>query len=331
MFTRPSDLSDDAVATALWEGWMIQVDEITYAPLGFGSHHWQAVAGSARWFVTVDDLEFCRLDGDDTRSAVHDRLVAALSTAQSLRTGGYDFVVAPVSSESRQIVEAIDDRYVLAVYPYVEGATGSFGRFDNRTDRLDVVDRLLEIHSAGSRVLARTDDLSIPWRDGLIAAIREISDDWSSGPFGEPTRELLQRHAGPLQDVLVAYDQLVAVVRSRDEPVVITHGEPHSGNVIMTPEGPMLIDWDTTLLAPPERDLWNLIDEDPEVRDHYEQCSGQTLDDSALRMFRLWWDLGEVALFVQDFRRTHRDTTDTRTAWRGLQRHLDPDRWVDLI
>lgn len=321
MFTRPSDLSDDAVATALLDSWMMQVDEITYAPLGFGSHHWQMVTGSARWFVTVDDLEFGRWDGSDTHSAVHDRLVAALSTAQSLRTSGCDFVVAPVPSEPGQVVEAIDDRYVLALYPYIEATTQSFGRFDSRTDRFDVVDRLVEIHSADTRVPAGTDDLSIPWRDGLIAAMSEISDHWSTGPFGEPTRELLQRHAGPLRDVLVAYDQLVAVVRSRDEPLVTTHGEPHSGNVIITPEG----------LAPPERDLWNLIDEDPEVRDHYEQCSGQTLDDSALRMFRLWWDLCEVALFVQDFRQPHRDTSDTRTAWRSLGRHLDPDRWVDLI
>lgn len=331
MFIRPGDLSDDAVATALLDGWMMQVDAITYAPLGFGSHHWQVVSGSKRWFVTVDDLEFCRWDANDTRRAVRDRLVAALSTAQSLWTGGCDFVVAPVPSESGQVVEAIDNRYVLAVYPHIEGTIGSFGRFNSRTERLDVVDRLVKIHCADTRVPAGRDDLSIPWRDGLVAAMNEISDHWSTGPFGEPTRELLQRHAGPLQAVLVAYDHLVAIVRSRDEPVVITHGEPHSGNVIITPEGPKLIDWDTTLLAPPERDLWNLIDEDPEVRDHYEQCSGQTLDDSALRMFRLWWDLCEVALFVHDFRQPHQDTTDTRTAWRSLGRHLDPERWTDLI
>ena len=155
--------------------------------------------------------------------------------------------------------------------------------------------------------------------------------DWSAGPFGEPARELLQRHVRPLHDVLAAYDRLVAVVESRDAPNVITHGEPHSGNVIMTPEGPKLIDWDTACLAPRERDLWNLVAEDPEVRDHYEVSAGESLDDSALRLFQLWWDLCEIALFVHDFRRPHDETSDTRTAWRSLEQHLDPDRWVDLI
>ena len=86
MLTQPVDLPDDAVAACLRDGWMLQVDEITYAPLGFGSHHWWVVSGSARWFVTADDLELCRLDGNDTRAAAHGRLVTALSTAQSLAT-----------------------------------------------------------------------------------------------------------------------------------------------------------------------------------------------------------------------------------------------------
>ena len=36
------------------------------------------------------------------------------------------------------------------------------------------------------------------------------------------------------------------------EWVVVTHGEPHVGNAIRTEAGWMLVDWDTTLLAPPE-------------------------------------------------------------------------------
>jgi aminoglycoside phosphotransferase (APT) family kinase protein len=37
---------------------------------------------------------------------------------------------------------------------------------------------------------------------------------------------------------------------------VITHGEPHPGNLMVTDRGPVLIGWDTVGLARPERDLW---------------------------------------------------------------------------
>ncbi|MPZ79263.1 MAG: phosphotransferase [Actinophytocola sp.] len=43
------------------------------------------------------------------------------------------------------------------------------------------------------------------------------------------------------------------------------HGEPHRGNTITTPNGVVLIDWDTTLIAAPERDLWALVGEDPRL------------------------------------------------------------------
>ena len=331
VFTRPSDLSDDAVADALREGWGIGVNAIEYAAVGFGSHHWRAATASRRWFVTVDDLDTRLLKRTDSRSAARDRLTAALSTALTLRSSGYEFVVAPTPSRSGQVARSINDRYTIAVYPHVEGAAGSFGPFDSRSERLAVVDLLAQLHCADVAVPARTTDHTIPSRDRLQDAMANLSEPWSAGPFAQSAHELLQRHHRSLRRALVAYDDLVRAVRAESKPLVISHGEPHRGNVIVTPSGPLLIDWDTTLLAPPERDLWSLVSEDPNVRPHYEQTAGRALDDTALRLYSLWWDLCEVALFTDDLRRPHEDTDDTRTAWQGLQEHLDPTRWADLI
>ena len=108
---------------------------------------------------------------------------------------------------------------------------------------------------------------------------------------------------------------------------VVTHGEPHRGNTIFTADGVVLIDWDTALLAPPERDLWTLIDEDETIAADYSTLSGRSLDDRALQLYRLWWDLCEVSLYIADFRRAHDDTEDTRVAWQCLEKYLDPSRW----
>ena len=40
------------------------------------------------------------------------------------------------------------------------------------------------------------------------------------------------------------------------EEWVITHGEPKANNIMITSNGPVMIDWDTARLAPPARDLW---------------------------------------------------------------------------
>ncbi|MEZ0446351.1 phosphotransferase [Cellulomonas sp. ICMP 17802] len=40
---------------------------------------------------------------------------------------------------------------------------------------------------------------------------------------------------------------------------VICHGDPHLGNVVLSAEGPVLVDWDDAVVAAPERDLALLL------------------------------------------------------------------------
>ena len=331
MFAQPEDLPDDAVAEALTRSWGLAVDDIAYAAVGFGSHHWNVVVDNIRWFVTADDLDARTRHAGDTRTEVRQRLASALSTASALHQGGCSYVVAPTPSHAGSVLEDIDDRYVVAVYPHVDGRTASSGRYDTQAERFAVVDRLVETHAASDSVksIAGTDDFGIPSRDRLSTALAEISSPWSTGPFAERTRSLLSRHAGGLITALNTYDELAATVRGRGDDPVVTHGEPHRGNVIFTTAGASLVDWDTTRLAPCERDLWSLIDEDSETAAYYTSKSGRSLDNDALRLYRLWWDLCEVSLYVTEFHAPHVATADTETAWQGLQEYLDPSRWTE--
>lgn len=329
MLTRPDGLDDEQVRVAVERGWSLVVDELAHAPVGFGSHHWRATTSRGPKFVTVDDLEQRRTGGTDTRSGARRRLAAALDTASALRRTGSDFVVAPEPSADGSALCDIDDRFVVAVYPHVDGRTGDYGSYDSSAERHEVVDRLISVHSSGASVMrvAERDDASIPSRDQLDVALIDVASDWSGGPYSEPARALVAEHRSELEAALHGYDRLVEVLERRGAPRVVTHGEPHRGNVIFTEEGAALIDWDTALLAWPERDLWALIGEDASVREHYESGAGRTLDDDALRLHRWWWDLCEVALYVAQFRRAHDESADTRLAWSGLATHLDPARW----
>jgi hypothetical protein len=97
----PPDLPDAAVAAAVGA-------PVTYAPVGFGSHHWLA----ADAFVTVDDLDVKPWLGA-TRDETYDGLAAALATASAL--AHLPFVVAP-----RGPLRRLTDRYALAVYPRLD-------------------------------------------------------------------------------------------------------------------------------------------------------------------------------------------------------------------
>lgn len=176
------------------------------------------------------------------------------------------------------------------------------------------------------RSVALYDDFVIPRRDELLEALDHLSGAWNAGPFGEPTRRLLVRHRDAIGAMLARYDRLVEAVAGAPERMVPTHGEPHRGNTLTIATGVLLIDWDTALFAPPERDLWSLALEDPSMLDEYAARTGRATDAAALELYRLAWDLAEICIYVDQFRQPHHETAHTALAWRNLAGYLDPER-----
>src|SRR6185437_16983788 len=88
----------------------------------------------------------------------------------------------------------------------------------------------------------------------LEVALADVGRPWTSGPLAEPSRALLAARAEELAERLAEHDAVAAGVLQTRSRWVVTHGEPHGGNVIHDPAGDLhLIDWDTAMIAPRER------------------------------------------------------------------------------
>jgi spectinomycin phosphotransferase/16S rRNA (guanine(1405)-N(7))-methyltransferase len=329
VFTRPADVDDADVVGVLSEGWGLGVVDLDYLAVGFGSHHWRATTASASWFVTVDDLVAKCHEPSELLLGTRERLVAALTTAAALRDAGFDFVVAPIRTNDDRIAANIGDRYVVAVYPNLDGETYDYGNYSDAAHRDSVLRHLATLHRAPTscRRWALTDTFSIPRRAALHAACSQLEDRWTFGPFAEPARCLLARHVDAMVHAFDKYDALAAAASSQPSRFALTHGEPHPANTITIDRGVVLVDWDTALIAPPERDLWDLVGEEPSVSIQYEDLTGIGVDHDAIELYRLKWDLSEIAIYISDFRRAHDQTDDTHEAWNNLQHFLDPTRW----
>ncbi len=332
MLTPPPGLPDAAIESALQRGWGFRADTIEYAPLGFGSHHWLVAAAGRRWFVTVDDLATKARDPDEPLKGPQGRLRVALQAARRLRDHGLEFVVAPLAAVGGAITVAAARGFEMAVYEHVAGIHHTWGPYPSRRERMAALELVVRLHRApeGLQADAGREDFEVPRRHQLVAAIGDIGSTWLEGPFAERARDLLAPHADAVSTALTRFDQLTDGVRSGSDRWVITHGEPHQANTIGTAEGVVLIDWETLLVAPPERDLWMMALEDREVLVRYETRTRRAADPDALVAYRLWWDLAEIAAYIDQFRRPHETTDDTRVAWKGLQESLNPDRWQGL-
>jgi hypothetical protein len=321
MFTRPGQLSDAALAQALGAGWGITPATMQYRAVGYGSHHWEVTAGrDLRWFVTLDDLAARLRSSADSLDAAYRRLCSALRTARAIYEAGARFVVAPVRTADGDVVRRIGESYAVAVYPYVDGRARPFGATWSAAEGRVLLTLIAAVHAVPAHACrsALADDFLLPGGDALIQALDDLSIRWDSGPYGEPARQLLAAHAVELRRLLDRRDQLAAEARRRPDRMVPTHGEPHPGNFIQAGSRWMLVDWDTVLIAPPERDLWLLDPGDGSVPDAYRQVSGREVVPSMLDLYRLTWELSDLASCAARFRRAHADTAEDRKDWEIL-------------
>ena len=313
-------LSDRLIVDAVTDAWGLEITSFLYLPEGAGAYHWVVHAGDGtRWFVTCDDLDTKPWLGAD-RDIVFQALLTAYRTADDLRSAGLEFVVAPVPSRTNAPAVRLDDRHSVAVLEYVDGHPGAWGRTDAPSTVEDLVALLARLHRStpkGAGVLRRA--LEVPDRHQLEQALADVGRPWHGGPYAEPARHELATHASEVHESLAALDRVAARTDATTDRGVLTHGEPHPGNLIRTASGLRLIDWDTIAFAPPERDLWMLADATEYAVGRYRELTGVTLDPELLRAYRLVWALADLAAYTADLRREHERTLDSTHALAAIR------------
>jgi spectinomycin phosphotransferase len=323
----PEGFDESELFRSLADGWGLKARAAQYAPVGFGSYHWIVDEPDGdRHFVTVDDLNHKSWLGD-TPDSVFDGLRRAFDTALALRLqGGLGFVLAPLPTIEGETVRRIGRWHTMALFPFIEGRSGQFGDEPSSADRAEVLDMLVELHGASPTLCAIPHrGIVLPGRDVLESALMQLDRRWRGGPFAEPARDWLASHGSDLRRLLDHFDKLAGAVTAANRGPVITHGETHSGNFIRSGDGLVLVDWDTVGLAPPERDLWHVATADGDELARYSDATGRPVDEATLSLYRLGWDLMDVAAYLHLFRSRHGRTEDTEKAWR----HLTQSGWLE--
>ncbi|MDS1269707.1 phosphotransferase [Lipingzhangella sp. LS1_29] len=320
MHEHPDDLDEQQLRAALAE-WGDIAAQLDYTAVGFGDHHWTVTAADGqRRFVTVADLdhkEHCG-HGVSGRDGVRRGLHRAMDTAAVLGTAsGLDFVVAPLPTHEGATVVPLGQRYAVSVFPFTSGEAGFFGETLPPQDRTQVIEMLAALHGTTPPESTPEIPADIPGRHRLEQALDSTDVAWSGGPYAEPAREQLAEHAEAVRAKLADLDRLTETAARPEAGLVVTHGEPHAGNLLHSGGRQLLVDWDTVGLAPPERDLW-LVAAEPQDLDTYAQLTGRKPDPSAMALFSLRWALSDLVEFVDWFGRPHAETDDTEQAWEGF-------------
>ncbi|HLI72357.1 MAG TPA: phosphotransferase [Acidimicrobiales bacterium] len=318
MHSRPSEVDDAAIHEALGRHWGLTVDRLDYLPEGGGAYHWVAASDTGpRWFVTCDDLDAKPWLGI-SRDVAFDGLVACYRTALHLATGArLPFAAAPVPGRDGALAVRLGPRFSLAVFPYIEGTTGRWGEPAETREREELVDMLAALHAAtGAAPDAPVRPLAIPCRSQLEAALHDLAGPWAGGPHSEAVRRALADAVPVITTWLSEFDLLASRLAASETELVLTHGEPHPGNLIREAGSArlVLVDWDTVARGRPERDLWMLDDGTDTWWTRYTRITGRAVEPDAIKAHRSAWALTDLALFVTGLRAPHDDDADTARA-----------------
>lgn len=318
MRDEPEDLPADLVGRLAGEHWRLPVDRVRYAPIGAGSYNWIAESGGIpRWFVKCDP-------GDGFAE-----LALRLRTVTALHANGLEFVVAPLPDIDGEPLRKVTPRWVMSVYPFLDGDRVGGGRWPAEFDLTPMARLLGRLHAAPVPDFAprwpRPDDV-LPHR--LAELVPDLDTPWSGGPHSASAREILRAAQPRLDRLLHHFHSLKDRLDKDSGPWVVTHGEPHSANVMLTAAGELrLIDWDSIRVAPPEREF-----RQSRVLDDAASYAGMAGSRPYIReMFTVEWDLLELRWCADRLYRTHSDGDDARRAVATLQYCADVKRnWPHL-
>lgn len=219
--------------------------ELRPAPRGFFGETWYVSAGGGRYF--------CKIDYWDYHKGMYER---SFPVMQRLLESGLTFLPPLVRGKGGELC-----------FPFRGGVLGLFGLAEGE-QREDYP--LGELFSRLGRVYqVDAGGLALPREDFAASSLAEFralaAGLGQGGGFCREAAAVLQRRAPLLQEKAARLLAFARQCRAEPCPLVITHGDA-GGNCLVGPGSFTIVDWDSPMLAPPERDAWFFMHRPAQVR-----------------------------------------------------------------
>ncbi len=245
MLDKPN-IQDAAVIDCLHKNFAITIQHITFLPLG--ADHNTAVyraeaENGAAYFVKM------RLENFHEMSLLIPKLLC---------NQGVPHIVTPLTTRDGQVWAHING-FHLSVYPFIAGQDGhDAGLSDAQWIEFGQMLKCIHMAVLAPKIAERIpkESFSRQWRKQVRQFQQQIAETTFDDPVSAALADLLKRQR-PIVDTLVRRaERLGAALQTNLPPFVLCHGDIHAWNMLIQPDGIFyVVDWDTIILAPKERDL----------------------------------------------------------------------------
>ena len=219
---------------------------------------------------------------------------ATLQVPSGLHGANVGHVIAPLSTaRGRLSIPFANQR--AAVYPYIEGSD-AFARPLDAEQWRELGRTVASLHGLRLTGLPTVpvEAYSARWRRRAAGYLKVAAASDFEEAVAREVAALLRSHERVVRRLIHEAGRLAEELRYERLPAVLTHGDLHAGNVLVGEGGAFsIVDWDTLLRGPKERDLmfigagvggaWKSREDEQKFYDGY----GETVANrKALRYYR---------------------------------------------
>lgn len=211
---------------------------------------------------------------------------------------GVDHLIAPIKTINGELWIIIDS-YMMAIYPYVKGEN-AIEHPMSKQQWAQLGRTVKKIHETATNIQFLQDikheDFHDEWRKKLTAFILQMLDKVYDDPLVNNVATFLQSKSQEILAFIESADSLANKIQNKQHEFVLCHADIHGWNILIDEyERLFLIDWDTLILSPRERDLmfigagiWQSgISSSEEERWFYEGYGRTKVDNQIICYYRL--------------------------------------------
>ncbi|MFD3166775.1 phosphotransferase enzyme family protein [Herpetosiphon sp. NSE202] len=307
--------------------------------------------------LKVRDLSFLPL-GADAHTAVY-RVVAADETPYFLKLRRMHFVPASVLIPTylhdvgmRQVIPAIRTQtgsmwaqfelFTVVLYPYVAGLH-SIDRplSDEQWRTFGSTLKTLHTVQFPSTITADLpqEQFAPHWRERLAWFLAQAESLSTADSVAAELVALLKTKAAELHAIITRTAALAQHLQQQPPPFVLCHADCHGWNLLVV-DGDrfFLVDWDTLLFAPKERDLMfigaglfgNAHSSAAEAALFYQGYGSAPVDQAALSYYRYERIIEDIAVYCAEILDSATGAADRRQALVYLQSNFLPGSTIAL-
>ncbi len=244
MLIKP-DLKDEEIIACLRNAYGLTVNKVMFLPLG-------ADFKTAVYRVTTSNQTdyFLKLRRGEF-------LEASVSVPKYLADLGIKQVIPPLATKTKQLWTSLAS-FKAILYPYVEGRNGVEAKL-SEDQWAQFGAAITKLHSTDIPALITKDvpreTFSSKWRETVKAFLIRIENEVFEEHVAVKMALFLKSKRCEILKLVERAEELAITIQKQPLNYVLCHADIHGWNLIVDKEALYIVDWDTLIFAPVERDL----------------------------------------------------------------------------